>query len=427
MLTNLRSANIVKSFKILKGNARVSVISDLIWSIPFNFFHFYLSLYMKNLGITNSQIGILIAIEFVAGSIISFFSSVIVDALGRKKATMIFELICWPGAMFIFFMANSFWLFAVAFFLQSFMRISLVSFNLMIVEDSDNEQRIAAFNLLSIVAILSGVMTPLAGLLVKEFGIIRAERLLLAFTAVLTFATIIIRNHYYTETSVGSKILSRYKKHRFKTIMKDAISKGPYKEALQVLKTEKEIMLIICVFILYNVYVPIGTHTSLYYVPYITEVLRIEASAASILGSINAIIILLVNILIIPIISRYNKLKTLIVGIIMQGLALGIFMVMPPSNFSIVVANIVILSIGFSILKPFIDTVLAEFAEVAARSGIYSLAYTAISISSGLLGLVSGYIYALRPRLLYLLPILILLICIVLLLILKNVNLETIE
>jgi MFS family permease len=415
MSVDIKSANIIRSFKILKGNARTSVIFDPVWAIPYTLYNFYLSLYMKSMGITDRQIGFLIAIEFIAGSIISLFSGVIVDSLGREKSTLIFDLICWPGAMLVYLVANSFWMFAFASFLRSFMRITLVSFNLMVVEDSDSEQRVAAFNILNIIIIISGIVTPLAGLLVKKIGIIHAERFLLAFAAVSTFVMMLIRNHYYTETKIGQQILNEQKKSKLSDVIKDAVKNGPYGNVFAVLKEKPDIIMIVCVFILYNIYVPIGTYTSLYYVPYITEVLKIETSTVSILGGINSIMMLIINVFVVPKITRYNKLKNMIWGLGIQAISLCLFILIPVSSFSATVVSVMLFAIGFSIFKPFIDVVLAEFTEGAERSGIYSLSYTIISISSAVMGLISGYIYGLNPRLLYVLSILILSSCIVIL------------
>jgi len=88
-----RPSNIIESFKILKGNTRVSIQFEPLWGIPFVLYNFYLSLYMKEIGVTNQEIGYLIAIGFLAGTIFSMFGGVITDKLGRKKTTLIFDLI----------------------------------------------------------------------------------------------------------------------------------------------------------------------------------------------------------------------------------------------------------------------------------------------------------------------------------------------
>ena len=87
-----RPTNIVQSFKLLKGNTRTSIIFEPLWGIPFVLFNFYLSLYMKELGITDKQIGYLISIGFISGTFFSVFAGAITDKLGRKKTSFIFSV-----------------------------------------------------------------------------------------------------------------------------------------------------------------------------------------------------------------------------------------------------------------------------------------------------------------------------------------------
>ena len=87
------SNNIFNVFRILKGNTRVSVMCEPLWGIPFVLFNFYLSLYMKELGVTNQQLGYIIALGYISGTVISLSSGIVTDHLGRKRATLIFDFI----------------------------------------------------------------------------------------------------------------------------------------------------------------------------------------------------------------------------------------------------------------------------------------------------------------------------------------------
>ena len=63
---------------------------------------------MKAQGITDQQIGYLIAIGFVSGAFFSLLSGAITDYLGRKKTTFIFDLIAWPLSLLIYFFCYQF-------------------------------------------------------------------------------------------------------------------------------------------------------------------------------------------------------------------------------------------------------------------------------------------------------------------------------
>ena len=413
MVENEGRANIFKAFKTLKGNTRISVIFEPMFGIPFALFNFYLSLYMKSQGIGNKQIGYLIAINFIFSAVFSLFGGVISDHLGRKKATLIFDFISWPLALLLYAISNSFWMFAIGMIMSSFNKIVAVSWNLMVVEDADHKQRVAAYNMLNIINLSTGIITPIAGILVATIGISSAERIFLIFAAISMSTMILVRNHFYVETKVGQEILDSKVKFNIREIFKNGIYAG----AIQAILKRKEILLLLNVYVLFTVYAPIGTFFSLYYAPYMNEVLGIQKSALSILGGVNSAVMLIVFAFVIPVISRFNLVINMIIGTIVQAAALFMLIVIPKNNLTIIIFCVVTFAIGYSLFRAFNDSILAEVTDGKERAGIYSMLNTVISILSALAGLASGYLYAYNPRSIYVLSIGILLLsCIFLIL-----------
>ena len=166
--------------------------------------------------------------------------------------------------------------------------------------------------------------------------------------------------------------------------------------------------------ILFNVYILLGSYSSLYFAPYLTEVLRLDQSVISIESeSIYSIAMLIVFILVVPAIRGFNKLSVLLWGLCIQIASMTLFIFMPGGSFMMAAFAVVMLSVGAGIFRPFLDTVLAEATYGSQRAGIYSLFNTVISILSALAGAISGYFYALNPRLLYAFSILILSLCVI--------------
>jgi MFS family permease len=363
---------------------------------------------MKSQGITNQQIGLLISIGFITGAIFSSFSAIITDALGRKRTTLIFDLVSWPVSLIIYFFAHNFWMFALAQIINSSVRIVSVSWNLMVIEDADHEQRVAAFNLLNIITIATGIITPVAGILVKLMGVPNAERIFLAIAAVSMTIMMIGRNHFYTETQIGKQIRAKHSRMH----IKEQFRKWLCLDTFAMLKTNPELVMILCIFVLFNIYTLIGTYSSLYFAPYLTEVLSLDKSLISILGSINSVFMLAVFIFIVPLVSGFSKVKNMISGVVIQLAATFFLVIMPPKNIFAVAACIAALAVGSGMFRPFNDAIMAECTEGSERANIYSLMNTAISILSAVIGFASGYVYLINPRLLYLVSIIILALCI---------------
>lgn len=405
------SNNIFTTFRMLKGNTRASVICEPLWGIPFVLFNFYLSLYMKELGVTDQQLGYLISIGYVTGVFLSLISGALTDRFGRKRTTMIFDFISWPVAVIIYLISNSFILFALATFINSFGRIVGVSWNLMVVEDADNEQRVSAFNLLNIINIATGIIIPLAGLLVSAFGVVISERIFLTYAAVSMTTMIILRNRMYRETSVGQHILDERKKNPVKISLKGIL---PFKSAVMFRDNPKAIVGAL-VYILFFIYIPLGTFSSLFFAPFMTEVLGLDKSSISLLGGVYSGVMLIIFVFVIPVISKLNNARNMQFGLVVQAISLALLIIIPTGNMIATVLCIGAYAAGFGIFKPFIDSMFAEISEGRDRAGIYSLINTITCIMTALIGFASGSIYRYEPRLIYVLSIIILVISFILL------------
>ncbi|NLZ53508.1 MAG: MFS transporter, partial [Thermoanaerobacteraceae bacterium] len=172
--------------------------------------------------------------------------------------------------------------------------------------------------------------------------------------------------------------------------------------------------------ILFNIYMTIGTHLSLYFAPYMSEVLGIEKPLISLLGVANSATMIITLVFINPYISGQNPIKNMKFALILQALSLFLLTIISGNNFIIVVFCIMIFAVGYGIFKPFVDSMLAKLTEGNTRAIIYSLVNTGISALSAAMGLVSGYIYDLNPRLIYMISIAILTVCMVILTALKG-------
>lgn len=416
MASTSGSNNIFSLMKTLSGNSWNMVRFQPMFGIPLAFFNFYLSLYMKSQGVSDRQIGYLISIGFVTGSILSMFSGVITDRLGRKKTTLIFDFLSWPVTLLIYLISDNFWLFAIGAVTNSCIRVNMVSWNLMIVEDATNDQRVAAYNYNNIVNTAAGILTPLGGILVKSLGVANAEKIFLTFAVISISAMIFIRNRNVVETKTGKEILERNKE--YKSEVKIFKGQGLYRRTFEVLKKNPAIMMVMGIFILFNVYIPIGTFNSLYFAPYLSDYLGLDKSTISILGSVNSIVMLVVMIFINPILNKFNVTKNMIAAMLIQIIYLIMFIVIPSNSFIGAALSVAVFSLGFGVFLPYINALLAKVTDgCEERAGIYSLNNTIISVISIVVTSVSGNLYVLDPRSIYIMSIVLLIIGLIVLVI----------
>ena len=107
----------------LKGHARVCIAFHPLWGIPYSIYFFYLSLYMKAHGVTDSQLGFLMMAGFGASIVFSVAAAPLVDNLGRKKSTFIFDLLSSAIPPFIYAVNGSFWFAFAAIILNSAIKL----------------------------------------------------------------------------------------------------------------------------------------------------------------------------------------------------------------------------------------------------------------------------------------------------------------
>lgn len=409
MLQRLKKLKIVQSFLLLRGNTKVSVMCEPLWGIPFTIYTFYLSLYMKEMGVTDEQLGIIIAAGFLSAAFFSPFGGIITDYLGRKRTSFIFDSLAWPIAIFVYLISRSLIMFILATVLNNLAKIVAVSWNLMVIEDADSEQRKAAFNLLNIINISLGILTPLAGLVVARYGVVKAERAFMIFAIISMTAMILIRNKYYTETRIGKQILEEQKGLSFKDVLK----KGLYSGTFAQMRNNNRLKVVFLIQILFNLTLPLGAFNSMYFAPFMTEQIGIDKAVVSILGGVYAGVMLVVFLFITPAISHKHMSSSIVTGLFLQAVALIGITAVPEGMMFFAILAVALYSFGYGIFMPFFSTLIADVSEGKERAGIYSLVNTVTAVLSALIGLGSGFLYAAAPRFIFYITALLLGLCVI--------------
>ena len=403
-----KKKTVLQSLRKLRGNARVAVFHEPFWSIPYGFYSFYLSLYMKSQGVTDVQIGFLISLNFIVGTIMALFAGVMADKIGRRGTTILFGLISWPGSARLNFFAHSFWMFALAQIVCAFSKISDIGWQLILIEDADDEQRLTSFNMFGIIDILAGFFTPIAGIIVGNLGLVKAERGFLLFGAICMFVMIIHRHFEFHETDMGRLAVERSRTVSYWGTLKNSLTQMK----TVVTSHNHKLSCVLVIIVLFSAYQPIGAYSSLYFAPYLTDVVGLDAAMISVLGIVNSLFMLAVYLFAVPAMSRFNKLFSLTVGLGIQIASMLLRMFLPAGSIAWTVVSVALFSVGFGLCRPFLDALMAEASPEKERSGIYALKNVLISLASALAGSLSGFLYRLSPKSIYLASLILLAVCI---------------
>ena len=338
----------------------------------------------------------------------ALFAGVMVDKIGRRRTTILFGLISWPGSVLLNFFAHSFWMFALAQIVCAFSKISDIGWQLILIEDADDEQRLTSFNMFGIIDILAGFFTPIAGIIVGNLGLVKAERGFLLFGAICMFVMIIHRHFEFHETDMGRLAVERSRTVSYWGTLKNSLTQMK----TVVTSHNHKLSCVLVIIVLFSAYQPIGAYSSLYFAPYLTDVVGLDAAMISVLGIVNSLFMLAVYLFAVPAMSRFNKLFSLTVGLGIQIASMLLRMFLPAGSIAWTVVSVALFSVGFGLCRPFLDALMAEASPEKERSGIYALKNVLISLASALAGSFSGFLYRLSPKSIYLASLILLAVCI---------------
>ena len=388
-------------FGCLKGNDRVCIAFHPLWGVPYTFYTYYISLYLKEIGLGDTAIGRLMVAGTVASFFFSFVSAPLVDRMGRKRATFVFDLLSSALPPLVYLFSKNFFFALLAVILFNSNKIMSIAYYLVMIEDSDEESRIVAFNLFNIITVAAGLLIPIAGIFVNRYGVVATERVFLIVSFLLMTAMILFRNMLLKETAIGEKIRAASAEKSFSAFFREAYR--PYADAISFLLKNRTALLFVLINIFFYVYMNLGSNYSLYFVPYFTDRLGMDAMQSSVLGSVYYGGMLFAMILINPLFGR----RGLIFGVRMSALVtlaglIGLVAI-PAKAYALAIAATLIMALGYGMLKSEVDGALAVYTSSEYQSGVYALANL---LSSGLGIVVTALcaaLYPLSPRWLYIL------------------------
>jgi len=127
-------------FKKLTKNARTCIAVEPLWALFGPLVTYFMPLYQQKLGLNEVQMGVVNSVGIAAASFLSVVTP-ITNRLGRRKTSIVFDLIAWGISMILWAFSRSYIWFLAAAITNAAVRVVNVSWNLMLSEDATNEQR----------------------------------------------------------------------------------------------------------------------------------------------------------------------------------------------------------------------------------------------------------------------------------------------
>ncbi len=383
----LASRAVLGSFR---GNARAILVTEPFWAVPYNLTQTYASVYMLELGCTPVEVGLIGTVGFVMQMALSLVSGWVVDRVGRKRTTLVFDLLSWGLPAILWGFARGFRWFLAAGIVASFVRIVATSWTCLFVEDTDAAGRVHVFTWLPIAGVAAGFATPLAGVFVGRFGLVPAVRGMYLAGGAVMVAMFIVRNLMVHETAVGRRRMLDTRHHGLGESVADygraALAAGRSNAAVVALAVGA-----------------IGSVVSFLRSTFLPVVLirglGLPEADIAILPAVNAGVVLAVVVLVMPLLSRRGSAAPLAIGFSALAASVGLFALGPERSWTLAIAATVIGGVGQAITFPMVDALLANSIPEAQRAKVMSICYVLIFAASAPFGWIGGRLLEISPRL----------------------------
>ena len=206
----------------LPKNARSAILVEPLWAVFGVVILYYAPLYMTSVGLNSVQVGWIGSIMLAFSFVFQTLAAPITNRLGRKRTSLIWDLISWTVPMLIWTFSQSFAAFAIAAILNSSVRIVSVSWSLLVIEDVEPSDRSRVFAILNLIGAASGLMTPVVGLLIGKYGVESTLRVYYFLGAISMTVMFFLRNALTDETQNGLLAMREHKGlHPWESLLKN--------------------------------------------------------------------------------------------------------------------------------------------------------------------------------------------------------------
>ena len=193
----------------LRGNPRACVYTEPLWGLSMNLCLPYASVYMLALGVQDAQIGLIASLGMLAQVGFGLLGGIITDKLGRRLATLVADACAWPLPCLIWFAASfvdqraAFWLFVGASLVNATLQIGQNTWDCLMVEDAERDKIPHIYSLVMVAGHLSALFAPIAAVLVAQFQLVAAVRILYVNAFVVMTVKMIWLFCWSHETDMG--------------------------------------------------------------------------------------------------------------------------------------------------------------------------------------------------------------------------------
>jgi MFS family permease len=402
----LQNHHLFQTLRELKGNPRVTVLTELMFGIPYNLVMPFFSVYMLALGVTDQQIGSLASLGLVVQIFSALLSGAIVDKFGRRLSLFINDILSWSVPCLIWAVAQDVRFFIVAAILNGLFRISHTAWTCLMIEDAEERHLVDIWTWIMIFAVCSAFFTPLGGWFVNRFGLVPAVRGLFVFGFLVLTAKFVVLYLYSHETARGVQRLEETRHRSIFSLL------GEYRSVFKQLLHSRPILAALSLMIITNIY---STVSGNFWGVLFTTKLGFTSAEISIYVALRSVIMTICFFLIGPRLTNLHRFRLpLWMGFGAFFISQLLLVVMPPHVIPLVVLSVLLEAVASALVSPMTESLLALSMELKERARVSAMVYVALIVLISPFGWIAGQLSAINRILPFAMNMLLFLIGIVL-------------
>jgi MFS transporter, DHA1 family, tetracycline resistance protein len=381
------------SFRLVQGNARAILLSQLVWAVTYSLYYPFLTLYMLGLGCTNEQVGLINAIGMLAGAVVAVFAGWVTDRLGRRLTCLIADTITWALACLIWGLSSNFTWFVAAAFANAFLRLIAVSWNCSLAEGTPPEHRLNTYWWINIIATLATFATPLMSLLFKPVDLVPVMRWVMLASSVALTAIFVHRYFRMKELPIGLERMEAARRESPLAALK------AYVPIFRLLKASPLLLIYIAMRSLY--YVQAGL--KLTFLPItVVQGLGFQGGVIGLINLVTGGVMLMAQFLLLPKLRSLPAEKALVFSLSTLIVSMLMLVFSPVNSVLLLMASTVLSAAGGLVTVLLVDTAMANALPDAGRAQLLAfmtILMVALSAPFMWLGGVLSELPGMGPRL----------------------------
>lgn len=373
LLRKFKSNYLIRVLFSLKGNARACIWAEPLWGIPYNLYLPYVTLFMTSIGLSYAEIGYVTSITMASQMVFAVLSGVLTDKLGRRRCTLIFDILSWSVPTFLWMCAQNLSWFVIAALFNGMWRITENSWYLLMVEDANKDQVIALNSLTNLMGLIAAFFAPISKFAVDAFGVVPTMRVLYGIACVSMTAKFIVLYRFSTETKNGVRRMEATKR---KPIWK---SLWECKDVYLRIVRERRMLLTLAIL---SCYILVTTLNSNYWALYLRDILGVSEGNVSLFVTLKSLVILFCSFVLVPRV-RYQSIRKPMLLALMAFAAAQLLLLTNlggAAGLAILMLSVALEATALSVLGPVTGSLVFIHADENERALIVGMVYATVAL-----------------------------------------------